>query len=79
MTILMWILLSLGTYLGVLGFTQGVETQHGRILGKQDILGSEIDPERYRAACPDYKHYAATPQYVWPGIRSFIISITEAD
>ena len=30
----------------------------------QEALGSGIDGERYRTACPDYKHYAVTPQYV---------------
>ena len=79
MTIPIWIVLLLGTCLSVLGFAQGVDTQHGRILGEQDILGSQIDPERYRAACPDYKHYAVLPQYVWPDTRSFSSSITEAD
>ena len=30
----------------------------------QEALGSGIDGERYRTACPDYKHYAVVPQYV---------------
>ncbi len=30
----------------------------------QEALGSGIDDERYRTACPDYKHYAVIPQYV---------------
>lgn len=30
----------------------------------QEALGSGIDGERYRTACPDYKHYAVIPQYV---------------
>lgn len=79
MTIPISIVLIFGTCLSVLGFAQVVDKQHGRILGEQDILGSQIDPERYRAACPDYKHYAVTPQYVWPGTRSFSNFITEAD
>lgn len=32
--------------------------------GNQEALGSGIDGERYRTACPDYKHYAVVPQYV---------------
>ena len=30
----------------------------------QEALGSGIDGERYRTACPDYKRYAVIPQYV---------------
>ncbi len=30
----------------------------------QEALGSGIDGERYRTACPDYKSYAVVPQYV---------------
>ncbi|KAI4242117.1 MAG: hypothetical protein L6R40_004159 [Gallowayella cf. fulva] len=26
--------------------------------GEQDVLGYDMGPERYRAACPDYRHYA---------------------
>ncbi|KAL8797237.1 MAG: hypothetical protein Q9182_007236 [Xanthomendoza sp. 2 TL-2023] len=29
--------------------------------GEQDILGYEMGPERYKAACPDYRHYAMAP------------------
>lgn len=30
----------------------------------QEALGYGIDGERYKTACPDYKHYAVVPQYV---------------
>lgn len=32
--------------------------------GIQEALGSGIDGERYKTACPDYKHYSIVPQYV---------------
>lgn len=34
--------------------------------GEQDVLGYGIDPEKYRAACPDYRHYSMMPQYASP-------------
>ena len=34
--------------------------------GSQDALGSGIDPEKYKQACPDYLHYSVVAQYV-PG------------
>ena len=30
----------------------------------QEVLGYGIDGNRYKTACPDYKHYAVVPQYV---------------
>ena len=36
----------------------------GKGSGDQEALGSGIDGERYKTACPDYKHYAVIPQYV---------------
>lgn len=33
----------------------------------QEALGSGIDGQRYRTACPDYKHYAIIPQYARHG------------
>ena len=36
----------------------------GKTGGKQEVLGYGIDGERYKTACPDYKHYAVVPQYV---------------
>ena len=33
-------------------------------VGNQEALGSAIDHERYKTACPDYKHYSEVPQYV---------------
>jgi len=35
-----------------------------KVGNNQEALGSGIDGERYRTACPDYKHYAVVPQYV---------------
>lgn len=32
--------------------------------GNQEAFGSGMDGERYKAACPDYKHYSVVPQYV---------------
>lgn len=32
--------------------------------GNQDALGSGIDPEKYKQACPDYLHYSVVAQYV---------------
>ncbi|KAL8709952.1 MAG: hypothetical protein Q9220_005402 [cf. Caloplaca sp. 1 TL-2023] len=29
--------------------------------GEQDVLGHGMDPERYKAACPDYLHYSRMP------------------
>ena len=28
----------------------------------QDVLEDDLDLERFRAACPDYQHYAVFPQ-----------------
>ena len=44
------------------GFAGALEDlKHG---GNQGALGSFIDYERYKTACPDYKHYSEVPQYV---------------
>lgn len=32
--------------------------------GMQEPLGAGINPNKYKAACPDYKHYAMSQQYV---------------
>ncbi len=34
------------------------------VYGEQNVLGWGVDPDRYRAACPDYRHYSMAPQYV---------------
>lgn len=31
---------------------------------EQEARGFDYDPVRYKAACPDYRHYAVIPQYV---------------
>lgn len=36
----------------------------GKAGANQELLGSGIDTERYKTACPDYKHYAVVPQSV---------------
>ena len=44
------------------GFAGSLEdAKHG---SNQEALGSGIDGERYKTACPDYKHYSVVPQYV---------------
>ena len=44
------------------GFVVALEDgKHG---GIQEALGSGMDGERYKTACPDYKHYSVIPQYV---------------
>lgn len=30
----------------------------------EEPIGPWIDPQRYKIACPDYRHYALIPQYV---------------
>ena len=37
------------------------DAKHG---SNQEALGSGIDGEKYKTACPDYKHYSVVPQYV---------------
>ena len=32
--------------------------------GIQEPLRNAVDPNKYRAACPDYKQYSMRPQYV---------------
>lgn len=54
--------LLLGTA-SVLNGANGASEDRGKA-GSQEALGSGIDGERYRTACPDYKHYAIVPQYV---------------
>ena len=55
----------LATWLScVLLNVSGVMGTNGRSGVNQDLLGSGIDGEKYRTACPDYKHYAIVPQYV---------------
>ena len=38
--------------------------EDGKYGGIQEALGPGIDGERYKTACPDYKHYSVIPQYV---------------
>lgn len=58
----------LGTTLLVHGITEDEFKARGKA-GNQEALGSGIDGERYKTACPDYKHYATVPQYVTNHLR----------
>ena len=49
---------------GVNGQSRNELKARGKAGGNQEALGSGIDGERYKTACPDYKHYAVVPQYV---------------
>ena len=42
------------------GFVGALE--NGKRSGNQEALGLGIDGERYKTACPDYKHYSVVPQ-----------------
>lgn len=55
------------------GFVGALED--GKYGGNQEALGSGIDGERYKTACPDYKHYSVVPQYV----RYLAYPVFEAD
>ena len=46
------------------GLTEEQFRGQGKSGINQELLGSGIDGEKYRTACPDYKHYAIVPQYV---------------
>lgn len=35
-----------------------------RHIAVEEPIGPWIDPQRYKIACPDYRHYALLPQYV---------------
>lgn len=37
-------------------------------MDNQDVLGSSINLDRYKAACPEYAHYAMNPQYVYENL-----------
>lgn len=54
----------LGIAILVHGVTEEVYKARGKAGNNQEALGSGIDGERYKTACPDYKHYAVVPQYV---------------
>lgn len=54
----------LGATTLVNGVTEDEFKARGRAGNGQEALGSGIDGEKYKTACPDYKHYAVVPQYV---------------
>ena len=57
----------------------GVPPDHaGQQMDSQGALGMDIEPESYREACPDYRHYAVHPQYATNTLLSSI-SCTCAD
>lgn len=64
MTCLALICLLLGSNLLINGVFAVDSKARGKAGVNQEALGSGIDGERYRTACPDYKHYAVIPQYV---------------
>lgn len=35
-----------------------------RDVAVEEPIGPWIDPQRYKIACPDYRHYSLIPQYV---------------
>lgn len=52
--------LSLGTQLTLRLVSAGTQN----VGADQEPLKHQIDPTKYKAACPDYKHYAMGQQYV---------------
>lgn len=50
--------LSLGSFLTLQPVSAGFNNIHD-----QEPLRADIDPLKYRAACPDYANYAKRPQY----------------
>lgn len=58
--------LLLAVYL-VLNSVEGAyesEARHEpRNVAVEEPIGPWIDPQRYKIACPDYRHYALIPQY----------------
>ena len=64
MTCLALVWLLLGSNLLINGIFAVDSRARGKAGADQEALGSGIDGERYRTACPDYKHYAVIPQYV---------------
>lgn len=51
---------------GVFATPDGAAAYHvpGRAFDQQDVLLPGAEFNQYKAACPDYKHYSAVPQYV---------------
>ena len=66
MTLVRLLYALLGLAVLVHGATEKEIKARGKASENQEVLGYGIDGERYRTACPDYKHYATTPQYVSP-------------
>ncbi|KAL8764974.1 MAG: hypothetical protein Q9194_006745 [Teloschistes cf. exilis] len=56
-------------YLAVLVATLAASSHAKGLFAEQDVLDNGIDPERYKAACPDYRHYAMMPQYSPPYLQ----------
>ena len=46
-------------WISILQLGQGAGANRG---DRQDVLDGGLDAERFRAACPDYQHYAVFPQ-----------------
>ncbi|KAL8636140.1 MAG: hypothetical protein Q9228_006431 [Teloschistes exilis] len=77
-------------YLAVLVATLAASSHAKGLFAEQDVLDNGIDPERYKAACPDYRHYAMMPhrplskgplalpyQRPAPNCRTFTSSLVE--
>jgi len=52
----------LGTGLLANGISEDEYKARAKGGSNQEVLGYGIDGERYKTACPDYKHYAVVPQ-----------------
>lgn len=64
MVVLALVYAILGSSFFVNGISADDHKYHKRAGHDQEALGYGIDGEKYRTACPDYKHYAVVPQYV---------------
>lgn len=51
-----------------------------RNVAVEEPIGPWIDPQRYKIACPDYRHYALIPQYVpAPSYPDISLTISTVD
>lgn len=56
------VLLGTGVIIGGVDGASGNIVEGRAKVDNQEALGSGIDGERYKTACPDYRHYAVVPQ-----------------
>lgn len=59
--VLLGVCLTLLIYFDQTAATSSTGTKAGAKRSEQEVLGSGLNGDRYRLACPDYKHYAMTP------------------